>query len=85
MKVVREKYQGAVIRRTVNLLDYENNPISGLNPYEEHVCMLKLYKHKYEALDMLARDELDNASFARRFSGEVSDGFAVTRWTGGES
>jgi hypothetical protein len=79
MKIVRQKYQGAIVRRTVKSLDYEGNPISGLHPYKEHICMLKLYKHEYNALETLAEQSLDNASFARRFSSEVSNSFPVAR------
>jgi hypothetical protein len=71
MKIVRQKYQGAVIRRTVSSRDYQGQPISGLAPYKEHICMLKLYRHEYDALETLADEALDGASFAQRFSSEV--------------
>ena len=71
--VVQEKYRGAVIRRTVNSLDHENKAISGLEPYKEHICLLKLYEHEYEALEALAAKALNNASESsvRCFSSEV--------------
>jgi hypothetical protein len=72
MTKIRVKYQGAVIRRTVNSRDYANNVISGLEPYEEHICMLKLYSHEYDALETLAEKALDDDSLVRRFSSEVS-------------
>jgi hypothetical protein len=76
MTVVREKYQGSVIRRTGTSLDIDGQPISGLAPYEEHICMLKLYTHEYNALEALAEQALDTDTFAR-FSSEVSDGCFV--------
>lgn len=72
MKVIRAKYQGSVIRRTGSSLDINGNPISGLPPYDEHICILKLYRHEYAALDTLAEKALDGESFAKRFSSEVS-------------
>lgn len=72
MKVVRDKYKGSVIRRTVNSLDYVSNPISGLEPYKEHVCMLELFKHEYDALETLSLNALNDNKFARRVSSEVS-------------
>ena len=72
MTKIRAKYQGAVIRRTVNSLDYSGNVISGLEPYEEHICMLELHDHEYDALEKLAEKALDSDSLARRFSSEVS-------------
>ncbi|KAH9010726.1 hypothetical protein EDB85DRAFT_2160859 [Lactarius pseudohatsudake] len=44
--------------------------ISGLEPYEEHICLLKLYEHEYDALEALATKALDNPSFPRQFSSE---------------
>lgn len=73
MTIIRAKYQGVVIRRTVKSLDYANRPISGLEPYEEHICMLKLHLHEYDALEKLAQNALDKESFAQRFSSEVSE------------
>lgn len=72
MTVIRAKFEGFVIRRTVQSLDYEGKPISGLGPYEEHICVLNLHDHEYAALEKLAEDALDTESFARRFSSEVS-------------
>lgn len=83
MSIIRAKYQGAVIRRTVNSLDHRGRPISGLDPYEEHICMLKLHRHEYAALEKLAEDALDDESFARRFCSEVSDAielYQLTAW-----
>lgn len=78
MTIARAKYQGAVIRRTVNSLDYEGNPISGLEPYEEHICMLNLFNHEYDALEMLAENAVSTVSFGRCFSSEVRNCIALT-------
>ena len=72
MKKIREKYEGAVIRRTVYSLDYWGNSITGLEPYLEHVCMISLFDHEYEALERLAEKAVDSESFVRRFASEVS-------------
>ena len=72
MKIVRAKYEGAVIRRGIDSVDNKGEPISGLDPYLESVCMLKLYDHEYAALEQLAENALDKKSVARRFSSEVS-------------
>jgi hypothetical protein len=36
VRKIWEKYRGAVIRRTVNSLDYTGQAIAGLEPYEQH-------------------------------------------------
>ncbi|KAH9019867.1 P-loop containing nucleoside triphosphate hydrolase protein [Lactarius pseudohatsudake] len=78
MKVVHERYHGAVIRRTVNSLDYLGNTISGLEPYEEHVCMLELHEHEYKALGDMASHRFANIyKYLRRLQREVSEGFAL--------
>ncbi|KAH9019722.1 P-loop containing nucleoside triphosphate hydrolase protein [Lactarius pseudohatsudake] len=78
MKVVHERYHGAVIRRTVNSLDYLGNTISGLEPYEEHVCMLELHEHEYKALGDIASQRLAKTyKSLRRLECEVSEGFAL--------
>ncbi|KAH9048618.1 P-loop containing nucleoside triphosphate hydrolase protein [Lactarius deliciosus] len=72
VNIIREKYQGSVIRRTVNSKDYTGEPISGLEPYEEHRCVIELHEHEYAALERFAKDAVDNESFVRRFASEVS-------------
>ncbi|KAH9011430.1 P-loop containing nucleoside triphosphate hydrolase protein [Lactarius deliciosus] len=76
MKVVHERYHGAVIRRTVNSLDYLGSPIYGLEPYEEHICMLELHEHEYKALGDIASYRKIRKSL-RRLECEVSEGFAL--------
>ena len=72
MKKIREKYEGAVIRRTVYSQDYWGNSITGLEPYKEHVCMIPLFDHEYEALERLAEKAVDSETFVKRFASEVS-------------
>ncbi|KAH9018911.1 P-loop containing nucleoside triphosphate hydrolase protein [Lactarius hengduanensis] len=67
---IREKYKGAVIRRTVNSLDYTDNAISGLEPYEEHKCVVELYEHEYQALETLSEQAIGDESFVKRFASE---------------
>ena len=69
---IREKFRGAVIRRTVNSLDYTGKPISGLEPYKEHLSVINMYEHEYEALEALAEKAMDSETFVRRFASEVS-------------
>ncbi|KAN0128350.1 P-loop containing nucleoside triphosphate hydrolase protein [Lactarius tabidus] len=75
MKTIRAKYEGVVIRRTSKSLDYAGRPILELEPYEEHICMLLLLPHEYDALEKLAATALDDNSVARRFSSEVTKNF----------
>jgi hypothetical protein len=77
MKVIRAKYQGAVIRRTGETLDIYGKAISGLEPFEEHICMLQLFDHEYESLQTLAEKSMNDKSIARRFSSEVCHNMAV--------
>ena len=72
MTKIRAKYEGAVIRRTVNSVDNNGQAISGLAPYEEHQCVLEMYEHKYLALDDLAEEAMESETFVRRFASEVS-------------
>ncbi|KAH9019253.1 P-loop containing nucleoside triphosphate hydrolase protein [Lactarius pseudohatsudake] len=70
VNIIREKYQGSVIRRTVNSKDHTGEPISGLEPYEEHRCVIELHEHEYTALERFAKDAVDNESFVRQFASE---------------
>ena len=72
MTKIRAKYEGAVIRRTVNSVDNNGQSISGLAPYEEHRCVLEMYEHEYLALDDLAEEAMESETFVRRFASEVS-------------
>ncbi|KAH8986189.1 P-loop containing nucleoside triphosphate hydrolase protein, partial [Lactarius hatsudake] len=81
MEVIRKKYEGLVIRRTAKSLDDTQQPIAGLEPYEEHTCILELYDHirktYYEALESIAVKQLDDSSFTKRFSSEVRINFYI--------
>lgn len=59
IKDIRERFSGAVIRRTVRSVDNTGNTISGLEPFHEHVLILKLYQHEMENLELLAKDLVD--------------------------
>jgi hypothetical protein len=72
MTKIRAKYEGAVIRRTVKSVDNTGQAISGLEPYEEHRCVIELYEHEYAALENLAEEAMDSETFVRRFASEVS-------------
>lgn len=69
---IRDKYRGSVIRRTVNSLGHDGEAISGLDPYEEHMCVVEMYDHEYEALEALAEDSMDSETFVKRVASEVS-------------
>ena len=69
---IRDKYRGSVIRRTVNSRGPDDKAISGLDPYEEHMCVLEMYDHEYEALEVLAEESMDSESFVKRVASEVS-------------
>lgn len=73
MTTIREKYQGAVIRRTAYSVDYKGESITGLEPYDEHKIMVELHEHEYEALEKLAETAVDSETFVRRFASEVSE------------
>ena len=77
MKIIREKYQGAVIRRTAYSLDWRGESITGLEPYEEHVMFVDLHPHEYEAIEKLAEKAVDCETLVRRFASEVSQDLPV--------
>lgn len=72
MRKIRDKYRGSVIRRTVNSLDYTGMPISRLDPYEQHRCVINLHDHEIAALEELATNALDGEAFANTFASEVT-------------
>jgi hypothetical protein len=71
IKRIRKKYEGSVIRRTVNSKDNEGKSITGLEAYEEHLCVLEMYQHEYDAIEALAKRTTDSETFVRRFASEV--------------
>ena len=54
MATIRIGYDGAVIRRTINSKDWRGSPISGLEPYDEHLIILKLSDEEQECQCALA-------------------------------
>lgn len=54
MAAIREGFQGAVVRRTINSVDWRGNPISGLDKYREHILALKLSPREQECQEQLA-------------------------------
>src|SRR6266571_7554101 len=77
MTKIREKYEGAVIRRTVKSKDYIGQGISGLKPYEQHRCVIRLHEHEYEALEGIAEKAMNSEGFALQFASEVRQAFFV--------
>lgn len=70
IKDIRERFVGTVIRRTVRSVDNVGNPISGLEPFHEHVLVVTLYKHETENLEVLAQDLVeDDAHKIAKFAG----------------
>ena len=53
---IRSGFEGAVVRRTVNSLDWQGRPISGLDPYHEHALLLELSASEHETLNALAEE-----------------------------
>jgi hypothetical protein len=68
---IRMKYQGSVIRRTVNSRDYTDEAISGLDAYQEHRCVVNMNEHEYEMLEGLAEETMESETFTKRFASEV--------------
>lgn len=56
IRIIREKFTGTVIRRTLQSKDNRGEPISGLEPYIEKQIVIKLYPHEMANLDELAKD-----------------------------
>ena len=54
MALIRKGYDGAVVRRTVNSLDWRGAPISGLEKYHEHILVLNLRENEAECQGVLA-------------------------------
>ena len=72
MGIIREKYQGVVIRRTADSLDYQGESITGLLPYKDHLCVLEMHKQEYKALERLVERPMESEMFVRWFASEVS-------------
>ncbi|KAG1851648.1 P-loop containing nucleoside triphosphate hydrolase protein [Suillus subluteus] len=54
--VIRERFSGIVIRRTIWSVDSCGTRISGLAPFQEHNLLVKLYSHEVDNLERIAKD-----------------------------
>ncbi|KAG2097976.1 uncharacterized protein F5147DRAFT_777839 [Suillus discolor] len=54
INIIRERFSGIVIRRTILSVDYGGTRISGLAPFQEHNLLIKLYKHELDNLECIA-------------------------------
>ena len=60
-----------MIQCTVNSKDNEGKLITGLEAYEEHLCILEMYQHKYDIIEALAKRTTDSKTFMWQFASEV--------------
>ncbi|PCH38799.1 hypothetical protein WOLCODRAFT_84760, partial [Wolfiporia cocos MD-104 SS10] len=51
MDEMRTAFHGHIIRRTLKSTDWEDNPISGLRPYREHLIIRSLFEFEEKALE----------------------------------
>lgn len=56
INIIRERFSGIVIRRTIWSVDHCGTRISGLAPFQEHNLLVKLYSHEVENLERIAKD-----------------------------
>ncbi|KAG1891850.1 P-loop containing nucleoside triphosphate hydrolase protein [Suillus fuscotomentosus] len=56
INVIRERFSGIVIRRTILSVDYCGTRISGLDPFQEHNLLVKLYPHEVNNLEGIAQN-----------------------------
>ncbi|KAG2336606.1 hypothetical protein BDR05DRAFT_896483 [Suillus weaverae] len=54
--IIRERFSGIVIRRTIWSVDNCGTRISGLAPFQEHNLVVKLYGHEVDNLECIAKD-----------------------------
>ncbi|KAI6097725.1 P-loop containing nucleoside triphosphate hydrolase protein [Pisolithus croceorrhizus] len=59
---IRDKFKGTVIRRSLTSTDNEGKPISGLEPYREHILLLKLHDWERENLYAIAGELAESTS-----------------------
>ena len=57
---LRRGFEGCAIRRTMETLDIDGKPISGLPPMHSEVIMIKLRDEEQEAINKLAVGEVSN-------------------------
>ncbi|KAG1772227.1 P-loop containing nucleoside triphosphate hydrolase protein [Suillus placidus] len=56
INIIRKRFLGVVIRRTIWSVDNHGVRISGLAPFKEHNLLVKLYSHEVENLELIAKD-----------------------------
>jgi hypothetical protein len=78
---LRMWYAGHVIHRTVWSVDYTGTRISGLEPFEEHFLVVKLYNHEMQNLEAIANDLVQDGTHksASVAVGKVSSAFFPPR------
>ncbi|KAG2738555.1 hypothetical protein P692DRAFT_201730973 [Suillus brevipes Sb2] len=71
IQIIRQRFAGNVIRRTVRSVDNVGVRISGLAPFQEHSLLVTLYQHEVDNLEQIAHDlvEKGGASKAAKFAG----------------
>jgi hypothetical protein len=72
--VMRQRYAGLVIRRTVWSVDNDGKRISGLEPFHEHHIVVKLYDKEMNNLECLAQELIKDGTHkaAQAVAGKVS-------------
>ncbi|KAG2063485.1 hypothetical protein BDR04DRAFT_1037816 [Suillus decipiens] len=69
ISIIRERFTGIVIRRTIWSVDNHGARISGLAPFQEHNLLVKLYSHEVENLERIAKDLVEEGgSRAAKFA-----------------
>ncbi|KAH9949213.1 P-loop containing nucleoside triphosphate hydrolase protein, partial [Amylocystis lapponica] len=68
MQDIRQRFVGSVIRRTVNSVDNNNQPISGLSAYAQHSLLLTMTEAERLNVDNLAEEMAENAAGASSFT-----------------
>ena len=54
--IIRKRFAGSIIRRTLQSVDHARHRISGLEPYHRHTIKVSLYPHEMDNLEMVAQD-----------------------------
>jgi hypothetical protein len=62
INVMRERFSGVTIRRTLKSVDDKGDRISGLGPVHKHTLLVKLYRHELENLEALAKEVTENGT-----------------------
>ncbi|KAG1772200.1 P-loop containing nucleoside triphosphate hydrolase protein [Suillus placidus] len=57
--IIRERFSGIVIWRTIWSIDNHGTRISGLAPFQEHNLLVKLYSHEVDNLECIAKDLIE--------------------------